>query len=90
MSGPATEASRYQIVFLNDDYTPMEFVVGILMDVFKMSREEAMSTMLTTHRQGTLPVAVMEKAEAVETVDVIHDRASTAGHPFKCVLQPAA
>jgi ATP-dependent Clp protease adapter protein ClpS len=38
MSGPASEASRFAIVFLSDDFTPMEFVNGILQDVFKMSK----------------------------------------------------
>ena len=50
MSVPAT---RYNIRFLNDDFTPMEFVVSVLEDVFKMTREQAMESMLATHRQGT-------------------------------------
>lgn len=52
MSGPAKEAPRYQIVFLNDDFTPMEFVVHVLEDIFKMSREEATRAMLHTHTGG--------------------------------------
>ena len=87
MSGPANEAPRFAIVFLNDDFTPMEFVNEILQDVFKMSKEQAVRVMLTTHRCGTFPVAVMSRAEAEATVNAIHERARTAGHPFKCVLQ---
>ena len=84
MSGPGTETSRYEIVFLNDDNTPMEFV-HILEDIFKMDRDQATRAMLTTHRRGTFPVAVMDKAEAEATVSTIHGRARAAGHPFKCV-----
>jgi ATP-dependent Clp protease adaptor protein ClpS len=87
LSGP--EASRYQIVFLNDDFTAMEFVVHVLEDIFKMSREEATRAMLHTHRRGTLPIATMEKAEAEATVKTIHERARAAGHPFQCIVQAA-
>lgn len=87
MSGPASETSRREIVFLNDDYTPMEFVIHILEDIFKMDRDQATQAMLTTHRRGTFPVAVMAKLEAEATVNTIHERARAAGHPFKCVLR---
>jgi ATP-dependent Clp protease adapter protein ClpS len=43
--------------------------------------------MLTTHRRGKFPIAVMNRAEAEATVNTIHERARAAGHPFKCVLQ---
>ena len=87
MSGPANEAPRYQIVFLNDDFTPMEFVIEILQDVFKMSKEQAAEAMLATYRQGTLAVAVMDETEAEATVNAIQERAKAAKHPFKCVLR---
>ena len=90
MSDPPSEASRYQIVLLNDDFTPMEFVVHILEEMFGMDREHALQIMLSTHRQGTFPVAVMGKTEAEAAVNAIHEQARAAGHPFKCVLQAAA
>lgn len=90
MSEPASETPRYQIIFLNDDFTPMEFVVHILETIFKMDREEAAQAMLNTHRRGTYPVAVLEKTTAEATVNIIHEQARAAGHPFKCVLQEEA
>jgi ATP-dependent Clp protease adapter protein ClpS len=61
----------------------MEFVIEILQDVFKMTKEEAVRAMLHTHRRGTHAVAVMDKAEAEATVDLIHDRARAAKNPFQ-------
>jgi ATP-dependent Clp protease adaptor protein ClpS len=84
MSVPAT---RYQIRFLNDDYTPMEFVVGVLEEVFKMTREQATEAMLATHRRGTYVVATMEKADAEEAARVILEQAHKLGHPFRCVVE---
>lgn len=84
MSVPAT---RYPIRFLNDDYTPIEFVVGVLEDVFKMTREQAIEAMLATHRRSAYAVATMEKADAEEAASVIRERASQLGHPFKCVVE---
>ena len=89
MSGSASESPRCKIVFLNDDFTPMEFVIETLQDVFSMSKEQATEAMLSTHRRGTFPVAEMDRAEAEATVNTIHERARAAGHPFKCVLQDA-
>ena len=87
MSGPPSETSRCKIVFLNDDFTPMEFVIQILEDIFQMSREQATTAMVNTHRQGTFAVAVMDRAEAEATARTILERARAAGHPFQCVLQ---
>ena len=84
MSVPAT---RYQIRFLNDDVTPMAFVVEVLEEVFKMTREQATEAMLATHRRGTYVVAMMEKADAEEAVRVIHEGARQLGYPFKCVFE---
>jgi ATP-dependent Clp protease adaptor protein ClpS len=84
MSPPPT---RYQIRFLNDDLTPMEFVFGVLEDVFKMTREQATEAMLATHRRGTYVVATMDKAEAEEAARLIRERATQLGHPFRCVVE---
>jgi ATP-dependent Clp protease adaptor protein ClpS len=90
MSAPTSQPTRCKILLLNDDYTPMEFVVGILQDVFGLTPEQAVSAMLSTHRQGRFAVATMEKSVAEETVRSIHDRARQAGHPFQCVLEAEA
>jgi ATP-dependent Clp protease adaptor protein ClpS len=80
-------ARRYQIRFLNDDYTPMAFVVDVLEEVFKMTREQATEAMLATHRRGTYVVATMEKVDAEEAARVIHEGARQLEYPFKCVVE---
>ncbi|HET7881700.1 MAG TPA: ATP-dependent Clp protease adaptor ClpS [Acetobacteraceae bacterium] len=81
-------ASNCRIMLLNDDYTPMEFVVAVLQEMFSLTQEQATAVMLNTHRQGRFTVATMEKSAAEETVRIIHERARQAGHPFKCILEP--
>jgi hypothetical protein len=63
MSGPASPTHRFKIMLLNDDYTPMEFVVAVLEDIFKMNREEATLAMLNTHRQGRHAVATLGRRQ---------------------------
>ena len=75
MSGQASK--RCQIVFLNDDYTPMEFVIHVLEDIFKMDRDGATRVMLDTHRQGTFPVATMDRAEAEATAAIVRRLAAS-------------
>ncbi len=81
---------RSTIVFLNDDYTEMEFVVGVLKDLFGMSEDDAVRAMLKTHREGTCAVATMDRAKAEKIVGIIHERAREAEHPFRCLVQPEA
>jgi ATP-dependent Clp protease adaptor protein ClpS len=90
MSGPASPTPRFRIMLLNDDYTPMEFVVAVLEDVFKMTREEATLAMLNTHRQGRYAVATLDQTEAEATIRILHERARQAGHPFQCTLEADA
>ncbi len=77
----------YRVLLHNDDYTTMEFVVTILMEVFRKSAEQATSIMLSVHSEGT-GVAGMYPLELAETkVGVVHARAAEAGFPLRCTLQ---
>jgi ATP-dependent Clp protease adaptor protein ClpS len=73
-----------QVILHNDDYTPMEFVVGILEDIFGMSREDATEIMLEVHRQGKAVCGLYAKDDAEAIVKQVQDRARQYGHPLLC------
>lgn len=54
----------FKVILLNDDFTPREFVVSVLMGVFRMTEAEALGVMLTAHRRGVCVVAVYTKEVA--------------------------
>lgn len=84
------EADRprlYRVLLHNDDYTTMEFVVMILMEVFRKSAEQATAIMLSVHSKG-VGVAGVYPLELAETkADVVHARAAEAKFPLRCTLQ---
>lgn len=81
--------SQYRVVLLNDDYTPMEFVVGVLVGIFKRTKEEATRIMLAVHQDG-IGVCGIYTFEVAETkVSQVLDAAKRAGHPLKCTLEKA-
>ena len=77
----------YRVLLMNDDYTPMEFVVEVLMDVFAKGEQEAVHIMLKVHVEG-LGLAGLYPFEIAETkVQEVHDRARAEGHPLKATLE---
>lgn len=81
--------SQYRVFLLNDDYTPMEFVVGLLMGVFKKTQEEATQIMLDVHQNG-IGVCGIYTFEVAETKVVqVLDAAKRSDHPLKCTLEKA-
>jgi ATP-dependent Clp protease adaptor protein ClpS len=89
MSETESKPNLFKVVFLNDDYTPMQFVTSVLEEIFHQPPEEAFQTMITTHRLGRYAVAALDEAQAKAVVKLIDDRARAAKHPFKCVLEAA-
>lgn len=77
----------YQVILLNDDYTPMEFVVVILCEYFSKDRETAMRIMLDVHRAGKGICGVYPKDIAATKVETVMNRARRAGHPLQCVME---
>lgn len=79
---------KFAVVLLNDDFTPMDFVVKILKQYFRHEHERACQIMMEVHQkgQGVAGVYSMEIAEtkAMETMQ----SARSAGHPLQAVLQP--
>jgi len=78
----------YQVVMLNDDYTPMEFVVVVIQEFFGKDREAATQIMLKIHLDGKGVCGVYSKDVAATKVDQVLEAANKAGHPLKCLSEP--
>ena len=78
----------FQVVMLNDDYTPMEFVVVVIQEFFGKDLEAATQIMLMIHLDGKGVCGVYSKDVAATKVDQVLDAAHKAGHPLKCISEP--
>ena len=78
----------YQVVMLNDDYTPMEFVVVVIQEFFGKDLEAATQIMLKIHLDGKGVCGVYSRDVAATKVDQVLESANKAGHPLKCVSEP--
>jgi len=83
------EPSLYAVVLLNDDYTPMPFVVEVLEEIFQKSPAEAYRIMMQVHVNGR-GVGGIYPFEVAETkVDALLTRGREAGHPLQAILEEA-
>jgi ATP-dependent Clp protease adaptor protein ClpS len=78
----------FQVLMLNDDFTPMEFVVMVLQEFFSKDRESATQIMLKIHLDGKGVCGVYSKDVAATKVDQVMEAARKAGHPLQCVSEP--
>lgn len=79
----------YQVVMLNDDFTPMEFVVHVLQEHFRHDIESATQIMLKIHHEGRGVCGVYTKDVAATKVELVLAAARRAGHPLQCILETA-
>jgi ATP-dependent Clp protease adaptor protein ClpS len=79
--------SMYKVLMLNDDYTPMEFVVHVLERFFSKSREEATQIMLHVHRRGVGVCGVYTYEVAETKVTQVTEFARRNQHPLRCTLE---
>jgi len=79
--------AMYRVLILNDDYTPMEFVVHILERFFNKSREEATRVMLHVHKRGVGVCGVYTYEIAETKVQQVMDFARQHQHPLQCTLE---
>lgn len=79
--------SMYRVLMLNDDYTPMEFVVHVLERFFNKNREEATRIMLHVHRRGVGICGVFTYEVAETKVTQVMDFARQHQHPLQCTLE---
>ncbi|MDE1998706.1 MAG: ATP-dependent Clp protease adapter ClpS [Burkholderiales bacterium] len=86
----AVEPPRlFQVVMLNDDFTPMEFVVLVLQEYFRHDIETATQIMLKIHHEGRGVCGVYTKDVAATKVELVLAAARRAGHPLQCILETA-
>jgi ATP-dependent Clp protease adaptor protein ClpS len=80
--------SLYQVVLLNDDYTPMEFVVWAIQEFFGKDQDTATQIMLKIHIEGRGVCGVFSKDVADAKADQVMSSARRSGHPLQCVAEP--
>ena len=78
----------HQVVMLNDDYTPMEFVVVVIQEFFNKDRETATQIMLKIHLDGRGVCGVYTRDVAATKVNQVSEAAREAGHPLQCLSEP--
>ena len=77
----------YKVLLLNDDYTPMEFVVAVLERFFGMTHAESIEIMLTVHKKGVAVVGVFSHEIAETKVAQVMDFARQHQHPLQCTME---
>jgi ATP-dependent Clp protease adaptor protein ClpS len=86
---PKTKRPRlHKVILLNDDYTPREFVVAVLMAVFRMTEGQAYKVMMTAHRRGACVVAVYTKEVAETKATEATEAGRSAGYPLLFTTEP--
>jgi ATP-dependent Clp protease adaptor protein ClpS len=84
-----SNGSICNLLLLNDDVTPMDFVVTVLQDVFDLDFDDACKLMLRVHHEGKAVCGTYERKEAETKVADTLALASERNHPLKCVLEVA-
>jgi ATP-dependent Clp protease adaptor protein ClpS len=77
----------YKVLLLNDDYTPMDFVVVVLQTVFALSREKATQVMLQVHREGMGVCGTYTREVATAKVEQVVNIARKHQHPLQCTME---
>ncbi len=81
------EPSRYKVIMLNDDFTPMDFVVDVLVEIFHKEKADAVDLMMKVHREGRAIVGVYTYDIALTRQQRAIRRARDAGYPFNITLE---
>lgn len=79
--------SMYKVVMLNDDYTPMEFVVEVLETFFSMNREKATQVMIKVHTQGKAVCGIYTRDIAETKAAQVNQYAEESEHPLMCDIE---
>ena len=78
----------FKVILLNDDYTPMEYVVSLLKVVFNKSESQAVNIMLMVHNKGSGVCGIFTKDIAETKVFTVLKMAKHDQHPLKCIMEP--
>ena len=79
----------YKVILLNDDYTPMDFVIHILQNIFGMDLEKSTQVMLHVHTKGVGICGVFTHDIAETKVALVNNYARESNHPLKCTMEKA-
>ena len=79
----------FKVILLNDDFTPMDFVIEILMDFFAMPEQKATQVMLQIHTQGVGVCGTYSKDVAETKVSIVNDYSRAHQHPLMCSMEEA-
>lgn len=77
----------FKVMLLNDDYTPMEFVVAVLQTFFSMNRDHATQVMLAVHREGMGVCGIYPRDIATTKVEQVIAYARKNEHPLQCTME---
>lgn len=83
----AKRPSMYKVVLLNDDFTPMDFVVSVLEQIFRKPHTEAMELMLQIHQKGAATVAIYTRDVAETKADEVTTYARINEYPLQCIIE---
>ena len=78
----------YAVVLMNDDYTPMDFVIEILQQYFALNLDQATQVMLTVHYEGKGEAGVYPREIAETKANQVNNYARSQGHPLLCQIEP--
>ena len=81
------EPRHYKVIMLNDDFTTMEFVVEILIDIFRKDPVQAEALMMAVHKSGKAVVGIYPYDIAVTKVNAALERAKAEGFPFRMTVE---
>jgi ATP-dependent Clp protease adaptor protein ClpS len=80
---------KYRVLMLNDDYTPMDFVIEVLEILFSMATDNATRTMMQVHAEGQAACGIYTFEIAEAKVEQANSYAQSHGHPLQCTLEEA-
>jgi len=80
---------KYRVLMLNDDYTPMDFVIEVLESLFSMATDSATRTMMQVHTEGQAPCGIYTFEIAEAKVEQANSYAQSRGHPLQCTMEEA-
>ena len=81
------EPPLFKVLLHNDDYTTMEFVVSILVNIFQKSRHEATAIMLNVHNEGVGIAGVFTREVCETKIVIVHELAKKNGFPLRCTME---
>ena len=87
--GEERSPDRWMVVFLNDDYTPFDWVIDVLIRIFERTPVDAMTVTRSVHQQGRGIAGVSPRVKALRLVAKCMSEARRDGYPFTCIAVPA-